>query len=149
MPVQRACPCGSGQVYDACCEPLHDGARANTAEQLMRSRYAAFVLHREDHLFRTWHPRTRPDDLSVSPTTTWLGLDVLATTAGGPDDDTGTVEFAAYSDLGGHSHTPHTLHETSRFERRAGRWVYVDGDLHPDGATHGRLRRGPNGRSAT
>ena len=29
----------------------------------MRSRYAAYVLGRSDHVFRTWHPRTRPDDV--------------------------------------------------------------------------------------
>ncbi len=54
------CPCGSGAVFGACCEPIHDGAPAPTAEALMRSRYSAFVVGDEDHIFRTWHPRTRP-----------------------------------------------------------------------------------------
>src|SRR6188474_3543469 len=60
----RSCPCGSGAAYRACCGPVHDGSPAATAEQLMRSRYTAFALGIEDHVFRTWHPRTRPDDLS-------------------------------------------------------------------------------------
>ncbi|HMR70993.1 MAG TPA: YchJ family metal-binding protein, partial [Rubrivivax sp.] len=36
------------------------------------------------------------------------------------------VEFVARSKLGGRAQR---LHETSRFERRDGRWVYVDGTL--------------------
>ncbi|MGZ4607464.1 MAG: YchJ family protein, partial [Blastococcus sp.] len=42
---QRRCPCGTGLPYDECCGPLHDGtSAAATAEQLMRSRYAAFAV---------------------------------------------------------------------------------------------------------
>lgn len=92
----------------------------------MRSRYAAFAVGDTDYVFRTWHPRTRPDDVSPLPGVTWLGLEVLCTVGGGQADDTGTVEFRARFRSGGGEHV---LHETSRFERRAGRWVYVDGDL--------------------
>lgn len=91
----------------------------------MRSRYTAYAVGHLDHVFRTWHPRTRPDGLSL-PDVEWLGLEVLRTVDGGPDDATGLVEFRARSrDASGE----HVLHETSRFERRAGRWVYVDGDV--------------------
>lgn len=117
------CVCGSRSSYDGCCGPLHDGAPARTAEALMRSRYAAYVLGLEDHVFRTWHPRTRPDGVLV-PGVTWLGLRVLRTEGGAPDDTTGVVEFEADHDAGGGA--VRTLHEVSRFERRAGRWVYVD-----------------------
>ena len=42
------CPCGSGKPYAACCGPLHAGEKpAPTAEALMRSRYAAYVLKLE------------------------------------------------------------------------------------------------------
>jgi len=122
MSALDPCPCGSGRVYGACCGPFHDGAPAPTAEELMRSRYTAYVLGRTDHVFRTWHPRTRPDDLSPDPGLTWTGLEVLRTEAGGPDDATGVVEFrASFHTVAGDD----TLHEVSRFERRGGRWVYV------------------------
>lgn len=92
----------------------------------MRSRYSAYVLGLENHLFRTWHPRTRPADLSSGHGVTWLGLEVVDTFAGGPDDDLGEVEFRArFRTADGER----VLHERSRFERRAGRWVYVDGDV--------------------
>ena len=120
------CPCGTGDPYAACCGPVHEGEPAATAERLMRSRYSAYALGRTEHVARTWHPRTRPDDLAPPPDLTWSGLRVLRTVAGGPDDDSGTVEFeAGFSGPDGSG----TLHETSRFERRRGRWVYVDGEV--------------------
>ncbi len=123
-----ACPCGrtrGGSVlgFDECCGPLVRGElQAGTAEQLMRSRYTAYALGELDHVFRTWHPRTRPADLSLDPGLTWLGLRICDVEAGSSDDDTGTVEFIArYRDATG----PNELHERSTFARRAGRWVYV------------------------
>ena len=118
------CPCGSGVPYAACCGPLHDGAPASTAEALMRSRYTAYALGLLDYVFRTWHPRTRPDSVDPSPGTAWTGLEVLDVVDGGPGDDTGVVEFRARFRQGS---AERSMHETSRFERRAGRWVYVDG----------------------
>lgn len=120
------CPCGTGRGYDLCCGPLHRGERpAATAVELMRSRYSAYARGAGDHLFRTWHPRTRPADVSIDPTTSWTGLEVLSTKLGAAEDDEGTVEFRAHFD--GRAGAG-VLHEQSRFVRRAGRWVYVDGD---------------------
>ncbi|OCB27525.1 zinc chelation protein SecC [Mycobacterium malmoense] len=123
--MNEPCPCGGGDDYRACCGPLHDGElQARTAEELMRSRYSAFARGDADYLFRTWHPRTRPSDVTVDPDITWTGLSVLDAVAGGPEDDGGEVEFIArFESAGG----PGSLHERSRFERRAGRWFYLDG----------------------
>lgn len=124
--VSESCPCGSGLGYAECCGPLHDGSRqAETAEQLMRARYSAFVCGRDDFLFRSWHPRTRPAEVSAPPMD-WLGLEILATEDGGAADGTGIVEFVArYREPG--ARKPSALHERSRFARRAGRWLYLDG----------------------
>ena len=114
------CPCGSAESYDSCCGPLHRGARqAGTAVELMRSRYSAFVLGEVDHLFRTWHPRTRPAGLvedGLDTSRTWTGLEGL-----GHGED--WVEFDAHYPVDG---VAGVQHERSRFEQRAGRWVYVD-----------------------
>lgn len=118
--LQQPCPCGTGATYDSCCGPLlANTAQATSPEQLMRSRYTAYVRGDADHLFRTWHPRTRPDDLAPDPTTRWTGLRIVA--AAGD-----TVEFVATWEGG-------RMHEVSRFEQRAGRWVYVDGDVSQAG----------------
>src|SRR5699024_3219115 len=48
-----------------------------------------------DHIFRSWHPRTRPADTRPPEGIRWDGLQVLGVTAGGEEDDTGWVEFRA------------------------------------------------------
>jgi SEC-C motif-containing protein len=128
----RGCPCGSGTAYALCCGPALAGERdAATAEELMRSRYTAFATGDVDHLVRTWHPRTRPEVLELDPSTTWTGLTVVRTERGAAADDEGVVEFVAGfeepSAANGRAATGR-LHELSRFARRAGRWVYLDGD---------------------
>ena len=81
----------------------------------MRSRYAAYALGETDYVFRTWHPRTRPDDLTPTPGLMWQRLEVL-------DVSGDEVEFVAhYESVSG----PGSLHERSVFEHRGGRWVYV------------------------
>ena len=122
----RLCPCGSGQTYGACCSRFFAGlAVPLTAEQLMRSRYAAYAVGNAVWLRDTWHPATRPQDLSLDDAVRWLGLEILARSAGGPEDDRGIVEFVARYKVGGRAHR---LHERSRFRRLDGRWYYLDGD---------------------
>lgn len=121
------CPCGSGATYDACCGRLHRGAaRATTAEELMRSRFAAFARGEAGYLVRTWHPRTRPDELALAAGLTWTRLEITEVVAGGATDDTGVVAFAAHwrDATGGVG----VLVERSRFARRAGHWLYLDGE---------------------
>ena len=127
MNADNACPCGSGKAYTACCGPYLDGGqRPATAEALMRSRYSGYVLARKDYLLRTWHESTRPEtlDLNDAGTVRWLGLKIVRTEAGGPDDARGVVEFVARYKVGGKAHR---LHEISRFVREGGEWFYLDG----------------------
>lgn len=91
----------------------------------MRSRYSAYVLDLLPYLQATWAPETCPADLSPNPPgLKWLGLEVRRHTV--QDADHATVEFVARSRLAGRATR---LHETSRFARREGRWLYVDGEL--------------------
>ncbi|WP_254666333.1 YchJ family protein [Humibacillus sp. DSM 29435] len=124
----RDCPCGSGGALVRCCGPVVSGERlAATAAELMRSRYTAFALGETGHLVSSWHPRTRPERLDLDDTV-WRGLEVVDAVDGEPGDRTGLVEFVARWSRGGMTGT---LHERSRFEWRAGRWLYLDGDLTP------------------
>ncbi|WP_430732292.1 YchJ family protein [Austwickia chelonae] len=93
----------------------------------MRSRYSAFALGDERYLLRTWHPRTRPEALRLDPGHRWVSLEVLGTHEGQDADETGVVTYRARSR--GHNGEESTMTEISRFERRAGRWVYVDGEI--------------------
>ncbi|MCP5452271.1 MAG: YchJ family protein [Gammaproteobacteria bacterium] len=129
MKADSACSCGSGKTYAACCgQYLDDEQRPATAEALMRSRYAGYVLARKDYLLRTWHESTRPGtlDLSDASLLNWLGLKIVHVEAGGSDDTQGVVEFVARYKVGGKAHR---LHETSRFVQEGGQWFYLDGTL--------------------
>lgn len=91
----------------------------------MRSRYAAYVLKRDDYLRATWHGSTRPDDLDLAADDSkWLGLEVRAHKQ--LDATHASVEFVARYRIAGRGHR---LHELSRFVLDEGRWFYVDGDL--------------------
>lgn len=130
--AEEECPCGSSLPYAACCGPLLAGERlASTAEQLMRSRYTAYAVGAVEHVWRTWHPATRPERVTPDPTTIWTGLTVLRAEGGGEADETGVVEFVARwrDGSGGRGARTGELHEVSRFRRRARRWLYVDGDV--------------------
>ncbi len=126
------CPCGSGKHFIDCCEPAIEGARpARTAEQLMRSRYSAFALGMIDYLMDTTHPDHRQGLTSEvleqqSHSTTWLGLKILETEAGGEQDTHGRVRFVAQFSSGDQQAE---LRENSRFERLNDHWYYVDGDV--------------------
>lgn len=124
------CPCLSGKTYQDCCGLLHQGKQtAVTAEQLMRSRYSAFVMQHSNYLQTTLHPSQRqPDDITslqqTMQTTQWLGLTIIEHSQ---DGDEAEVEFIAfYLD-----NTIGQLHERSRFCRQDGLWFYLDGEFLP------------------
>lgn len=124
-PYAGNCPCLSGEHYAGCCGRFHRGeADAPTAEQLMRSRYSAFVVGDAGYLLRTWHPDTRPAGLELDPGMQWRRLDILSTSRGGPLDHEGVVEFAAHYR---HDGERGVQREASRFVREGRRWYYLDG----------------------
>lgn len=129
------CPCGSGKTYDDCCGPVIAGAPAATAEALMRSRYSAYALGEVDHILATYRPEAaqgvdRKSTEKWSRESTWLGLTVVATERGGPDDDEGVVEFKARFRQGADG-PEQVHHELARFVRRPRdrRWLYADGKV--------------------
>ena len=124
------CPCGSNKVFDACCGRfLLAGKQAATPEQLMRSRYSAYALggHGE-YLLRTWFPATAgglTEQALSRRDCEWIGLEVIARQQRG---DKGIVEFRArYRDGDGREQV---MHEKSVFQRLAGRWLYVGGEVN-------------------
>jgi SEC-C motif-containing protein len=126
----KACPCQSGKSYSACCALLHNHTLiAETAEQLMRSRYSAFVMANIDYLIATLHTTQRrsEDRMQLQQTideTQWLGLQIIDHHQ---HQNQAEVEFIAFyqgSPIG-------QLHERSRFVKEDNQWFYVDGELLP------------------
>ncbi|SHG75431.1 YchJ family protein [Ferrimonas marina] len=133
------CPCGSTRPYADCCQPLHLGqTQASSPEQLMRSRYCAFVQGQAQYLYDTHHPEFRAglsvDELAeASQQTQWLGLTIVAAPA--PQGSQGVVEFKARFHQG---EDEGILHERSRFALQQGRWLYCDGEFDPKPVAAGR-----------
>ncbi|MBN2163967.1 MAG: hypothetical protein JXR25_13395 [Pontiellaceae bacterium] len=124
----ESCYCGSGASLEACCGGIISGRRkARTAEQLMRSRYTAYVLGDDQYLVRTTLPESRTSPLEASILQTmqqieWLRLHVISFSRGGVNDESGTVEFVAeYVSPSG----PGRHHEESLFRKVGGTWFYV------------------------
>ncbi len=128
------CPCGTQKPFAECCEPALKGlAVPETAVDLMRSRYTAFVRHEIDYLMDTVTPaRKRETDRkeveSWSRNSTWTGLEILAAEKGGPGDTAGEVEFVARWREG---EKPKEHHELASFVKLDGRWFFDDGRTPP------------------
>ena len=120
------CPCGSGEPFSNCCEPVIKGEReSQTAEELMRARYSAFATGAIDFIVATTHSSTRPevsiaDITEWSQTSTWRGLQIIETRD--IDDDKTFLSFEAQFTQRGQdvSHR-----ELSHFEREDGKWRFV------------------------
>ena len=126
------CPCGSHAAYSQCCGLLHTGAKAKNAEQLMRSRYSAYVLEMQPYLLATWHESSRPSSIFDAPTSTqkthWLGLAIKNAYPSSTQPATQShVEFIARYKIGGGG--AQRLHEVSRFILEENQWFYVDGEF--------------------
>ncbi len=124
------CPCGSKKKYEKCCQPLITGDKeAETAEDLMRARYSAYVKTEPDFLYKTISPSqqkdfNRQDAVDWSQGSEWESLEIIGTEDGGPEDETGTVEFIASFRQNGEE-VRH--HELATFEKIEGKWTFMDG----------------------
>ncbi|PLX82431.1 MAG: hypothetical protein C0616_02125 [Desulfuromonas sp.] len=126
------CPCGSGNEYATCCEPIIKGRKsAETAEQMMRARYSAHVKVEIDFLYESTHPDHREGyDHKATQTwaenSEWYGLEIIETNQGGPKDKEGEVVFTArFRDKEGRR----THHERGRFTRYKGNWRFTEGEM--------------------
>jgi len=125
----KDCPCGLNSPFTDCCGPLIRGVSyADTAEDLMRSRFTAYVEKNWNYLIQTTCADERPgksaEALAESnQDTEWLRLEVMGLRQGGIEDQEGEVSFAAYyQDAEGEK----VLRETSKFFREDGRWKYSE-----------------------
>ncbi|NTV50759.1 MAG: YchJ family protein [Geobacteraceae bacterium] len=126
------CPCGSGNPYSECCEPIISGDRlATTAEQLMRARYSGYVFAKMDFIFDSTHPDHRDGydhngTKEWAETAEWQGLEIISTKKGGADDSIGEVEFIArFSEKG----DLREHHEAGQFKNKDGRWYFTEGKM--------------------
>ncbi|WP_428738033.1 YchJ family protein [Sulfurimonas sp.] len=120
------CICGNEKDFSACCEPIITKQKQpQNAEELMRSRYSAYVKADAEYLvYSSVKENQYQEDIALieefSNSVEWLKLDVL-------DVQETTVEFKAYyRDTNGIQ----VLHEKSNFVQEDGIWKYKDGELY-------------------
>ncbi len=127
MSSKEICPCGSDKGYKNCCSIPHQNiAIAVTSEQLMHSRYTAFVLGKGDFLMISHHSMTRShvnisELIRWAQSMKWMKLEIIKTQDGGPNDESGIVEFKAHFKSRGKKEV---LHQRGKFIREYGNWVY-------------------------
>jgi len=123
MHTKQLCFCGNNLAFEECCQPFINLKKApDTAEQLMRSRYSAFVTENETYLLNTWHHEYRPQRIDFEPKTKWLGLKVKKTKEGSRSDIKGWVEFVARYKIAGKAER---IEELSYFVKEDNYWLYA------------------------
>jgi len=122
--ADQPCPCGSGQKFSACCQPiLQQKKPAANAEQLMRSRFTAHVARDYAHLHRSVL-ETSKEPYVEDPNaggTNWTRL-VIHAHEPGPKPDFATVDFTAYFTEGD---AERAFHEKAEFQKVEGTWFYT------------------------
>lgn len=117
------CLCDSGKEFEECCGPIIKGDKpAQSAEELMRSRYSAYVLKDGQYLYDTCSNQLKNvDDIEGIKTQSiqWLGLKVIQSSSN-------EVTFMAYykeqNNLG-------VMKESSQFIMEDGAWKYDSGQM--------------------
>lgn len=119
------CTCGSNKNFNECCgEIINEKRVARTAEELMRSRYSAYVKADGRYLMLSSVKENRYENdaeliKEFSKSVQWLKLNIL-------NAQNDSVEFKAYYK---DQESIKVLHEKSNFVKEDNVWRYKDGEL--------------------
>ena len=149
--LMSACPCQISpnapkssdhqRSYQDCCQPYHtgideiDGIKADNAEQLMRTRYSAFVLVKADYIVKTTVPAQQVllDVESIeswAKETDWAGLEIVKHTPN-IGKRHAQVEFKAFYNTENGLQAHHELSTFVNIPDKSGdkqneRWYFLD-----------------------
>ena len=120
-----SCLCGNEKEYTACCGMIISGEKtASTPEELMRSRYCAYVLGDGTYLLNTIVKQNRDENYlktiqEFTSSIEWLKLEIVHSFEN-------IVEFKAYYR---ENNSIKLLHEKSTFIKEKDIWLYKEGEL--------------------
>jgi len=120
------CTCSNEKDYSKCCGAIINGQKqALNPEELMRSRYSAYVKGNANYLLQSSVKENRfEEDIQLieefSKSVEWLKLDILHV-------KDNIVEFKAYYR---ENNIIKVLHEKSTFIKEDGVWYYQKGELY-------------------
>ena len=126
----QTCPCGNELPFFKCCGAIHnDEKNAETAEELMRSRYSAFATGNGNYLIQSQSIQTREESnkeevIRWAKSVKWIKLEIIHSINGSKNDSTGIVEFKAHYMR---NFLKHSIHERSKFVKEKGKWYYLEG----------------------
>ena len=119
------CPCNPNNLYKNCCQKAHNNIESViSAEELMRSRYSAFVLADTKYLSKSHHSSTRSSKKEYqelekwTKSVEWVKLEIINVTAD-------TVRFNAFFIENG---SLESIQENSFFCIENNHWVYLNGN---------------------
>lgn len=124
MMEEENCPCGSDLKYSTCCEPIIKGeSNAQSALELMKSRYSAYVKCEIDYIIQSTAASERPsysknDILKWAKESNWIKLEII-------DFTVNTVEFKAFYHNSKGKLEIH--HEFSTFVFEDDTWYFLEG----------------------
>ena len=149
----QICPCqinpssddiSAPLLYQDCCQPYHDGllnneadkidgAKPDSAERLMRSRYSAFVLIKPEYIVKTTLPAQQAllDIKAIeswAKETVWAGLEIITHTPK-LGKRHAQVEFKAYFKTSNELQAHHELSAFVKVTDKANndaRWYFLD-----------------------
>ena len=122
--MPNLCYCGNIISFARCCQAIISGkVTALTAEQLMRSRYSAYVVNNAVYLLATTHSTTRGNYTKEeiekwASSNQWIGLEIIEVAEN-------TVSFKAH--FLDESRAEQVHYEESTFVKENGKWYYVSG----------------------
>ena len=126
----KTCPCGNKSPFIKCCGAIHNNQKnAETAEELMRSRYSAFTTGNGNYLLKSQSIQTREESnkeeiIRWAKSVKWIKLEIINIINGGKKDSTGIVECKAHYRR---NFLKYSIHERSKFIQEKGKWYYLEG----------------------
>ena len=129
------CFCGSGNTFEQCCQQIIAGVKkADTPEQLMRSRYSAYAIKDSKYLFdstaKAQQSSQLKDEISDwANQTKWLKLDVIeATDVQISTFSINTPAIVEFNALYLYKNRLYQMNERSYFIIEDEQWKYANGD---------------------
>ncbi|MGB1262155.1 MAG: YchJ family protein [Cognaticolwellia sp.] len=129
------CPCGSELAFTQCCQLLISGTTvAQSPEQLMRSRYAAYATQHAEYIYQTYARSSQveqsiADIAQWADQTLWLKLVIHHASDFAKDfanQQDAQVEFSAFYL---HQGRLWQMRECSNFVIEQKAWRYLDGEV--------------------
>ena len=125
------CYCGSGKIFQSCCEPYHQNLNAPTALALMKSRYSAYCEANVDYIEQTQQGDAnisfnRNSTKAFAESVKWLGLQIVRAYADKQDMSIAYVEFVARFLQANQLESIHELSEF-KYDHELKQWFYIKG----------------------